>query len=258
MLADQIKAYMAERGSAFLPRVYESVDSTNTVLAALARDGAPEFTAVIAGAQTAGRGRGEHRFFSPAGCGVYFSLLLRPKFHAETAAKLVTPALAVAAAQAIERVSGETAGIKWVNDVFVRGRKVCGILTEAAPDAAGGLAWVIPGIGINVRAPEGGYPPEISATAGAVFSGEAPKDAAAKLAVETIDRLIELYHAMPACGFHAEYDRRLTLRGRRVSYGGGSHGTVLGIDKDFRLLIRTEQGGIEALDSGEVRCKDTK
>lgn len=258
MLADQIKAYMAERGSAFLPRVYESVDSTNTVLAALARDGAPEFTAVIAGAQTAGRGRGEHRFFSPAGCGVYFSLLLRPKFHAETAAKLVTPASAVAAAQAIERVSGETAGIKWVNDVFVRGRKVCGILTEAAPDAAGGLAWVIPGIGINVRAPEGGYPPEISATAGAVFSGEAPKDAAAKLAVETIDRLIELYRAMPACGFHAEYDRRLTLRGRRVSYGGGSHGTVLGIDKDFRLLIRTEQGGTEALDSGEVRCTDIK
>lgn len=257
MLADEIKAYMAERGSAFLPRVYESVDSTNTVLAALAREGAPEFTAVIAGAQTAGRGRGEHRFFSPAGCGVYFSLLLRPRFPAETAAKLITPASAVAAAQAIERVSGETAGIKWVNDIFVRGRKVCGILTEAAPDGSGGLAWVIPGIGINVRAPEGGYPAEISATAGAVYPGEAPEDAAARLAVETLDRLIELYRAMPECGFRAEYDRRLTLKGRRVSYGSGRHGTVLVVDSDFRLLIRTEQGSTEALDSGEVRCTDT-
>lgn len=78
------------------------------------------------------------------------------------------------------------------------------------------------------------------------------------MAVETIDRLIELYRTMPACGFHAEYDRRLTLRGRRVGYGGGRHGTVLGIDKDFRLLIRTEQGSTEALDSGEVRCTDIK
>ena len=218
---------MAERGSAFLPRVYESVDSTNTVLAALAREGAPEFTAVIAGAQTAGRGRGEHRFFSPAGCGVYFSLLLRPRFPAETAAKLITPASAVAAAQAIESVSGETAGIKWVNDIFVRGRKVCGIQTER--DAL--VHWFHP--------------------------GEAPEDAAARLAVETLDRLIELYRAMPACGFRAEYDRRLTLKGRRVSYGSGKRGIVLGVDSDFRLLIRTEQGSTEALDSGEVRCTDT-
>ena len=85
----------------------------------------------------------------------------------------------------------------------------------------------------------------------------APEDAAARLAVETIDRLIELCRAMPACGFRAEYDRRLTLKGRRVSYGSGKRGIVLGVDSDFRLLIRTEQGSTEALDSGEVRCTDT-
>ena len=62
---------------------------------------------------------------------------------------------------------------------------------------------------------------------------------------------------MPACGFRAEYDRRLTLKGRRVSYGSGKRGTVLGVDNDFRLLIRTEHGSTEALDSGEVRCTDT-
>ena len=132
MLEESIRAYMAARGSVFEARVFDCVDSTNTVLAALARSGAPEFTAVIAGAQTAGRGRGAQRFFSPAGCGVYFSLLLRPRFPAVTAARLITPACAVAAARAIERASGEAAGIKWVNDVFLRGRKVCGILTEAS------------------------------------------------------------------------------------------------------------------------------
>ena len=251
MLEESIRAYMAARGSVFEARLFDCVDSTNTVLAALARSGAPEFTAVIAGAQTAGRGRGEHRFFSPAGCGVYFSLLLRPRFPAVTAARLITPACAVAAARAIERASGEAAGIKWVNDVFLRGRKVCGILTEAAPDAAGGLAWVIPGIGINVTSPPGGYPPEIASTAGAVFPDAAPEDAAAKLAVDTLDALIGLYKAMPEQRFHAEYLSRLTLLGREVSLPDGVHGTVTGIDTDFRLLVSS--GGKQlALDSGEI------
>ena len=62
---------------------------------------------------------------------------------------------------------------------------------------------------------------------------------------------------MPECGFRAEYDRRLTLKGRRVSYGSGRRGTVLGVDSDFRLLVRTEKGSTESLDSGEVRCTDT-
>lgn len=133
MLEESIRAYMAARGSVFEARVFDCVDSTNTVLAALARSGAPEFTAVIAGAQTAGRRRGSTAFSPRAGCGVYFSLLLRPRFPAVTAARLITPACAVAAARAIERASGEAAGIKWVNDVFLRGRKVCGTSPRPRP-----------------------------------------------------------------------------------------------------------------------------
>ena len=157
----------------------------------------------------------------------------------------------MAAAEAIENVSGETAGIKWVNDVFLRGRKVCGILTEAAPDGRGGLAWVIPGIGINVTPPPGGYPPEIASTAGSVFPCAAPEDAAARLAVETIDRLIALYKAMPAQDFHAEYARRMTLLGREVTLPGGARALVTGLDKDFRLLVRSGDREL-ALDSGEI------
>lgn len=252
MLEEQIKFWMSKRRSIFEARVFDCVDSTNTVLAQLARGGAPEFTAVIAGAQTAGRGRGDHRFFSPAGCGVYFSLLLRPRFPPETAARLITPASAVAAARSIERVSGGTAGIKWVNDVFVRGRKACGILTEAAPDENGGLAWVIPGIGINVQPPPGGYPSEIESVAGAVFRDCAPEDAAARLAVETLDELIELYRAMPAQDFYEEYAERMILTGKRITLHGGAQGIVKGVDGCFRLLVHCDDGRELTVDSGEV------
>ena len=97
----------------------------------------------------------------------------------------------------------------------------------------------------------GGYPPEIASTAGAVFPDAAPEDAAAKLAVDTLDALIGLYKAMPEQRFHAEYLSRLTLLGREVSLPDGVHGTVTGIDTDFRLLVSS--GGKQlALDSGEI------
>lgn len=99
--------------------------------------------------------------------------------------------------------------------------------------------------------PPGGYPPEIASTAGAVFPDAAPEDAAAKLAVDTLDALIGLYKAMPEQRFHAEYLSRLTLLGREVSLPDGVHGTVTGIDTDFRLLVSS--GGKQlALDSGEI------
>ena len=252
---------MAERGSAFLPRVYESVDSTNTVLAALAREGAPEFTAVIAGAQTAGRGRGEHRFFSPAGCGVYFSLLLRPKFPAETAAKLITPASAVAAAQAIERVSGETAGIKWVNDIFVRGRKVCGILTEAALDLESGmLDYAVLGLGFNVAAPADGWPEDLRDVAGALYDGSPAPGARAALAAAFLNAFWPLYRAGPRSGYLDEYRRRQALTGQRVLVtprrGTPRAAQVQGIDDECKLVVRFDgESRPAALNSGEVSVR---
>ncbi len=242
MFERQIRECMARTGAGFEALVYESVGSTNTELARLAREGTAEYTAVIAQAQTAGRGRGEHSFFSPRGSGVYFSLLLRPRFPAETAAKLITPAAAVAAARAIEAVSGRNARIKWVNDIFVGGKKACGILTEAEAGANGRLNWAIPGIGINVSEPEGGYPGELSGTAGAVFESEAPESAAAMLVVLTIENLVGLYEAMPSCGFRDEYARRLIMDER-------AQGRVVGIDEDFRLLLKGRDGELVALDS---------
>ncbi len=111
--------------------IHKCVDSTNTLARQAASNGASEGTVVIAGEQTAGKGRLGRSFFSPGDTGLYMSVVLRPKISAEKAVT-VTAAAAVAAAEAIEILSDRQAVIKWVNDVFVDGRKVCGILTEAS------------------------------------------------------------------------------------------------------------------------------
>ena len=254
---------MAERGSAFLPRVYESVDSTNTVLAALAREGAPEFTAVIAGAQTAGRGRGEHRFFSPAGCGVYFSLLLRPRFPAETAAKLITPASAVAAAQAIERVSGETAGIKWVNDIFVRGRKVCGILTKLASDAeTATVNGAVIGIGVNVTQQREDFPEELRDKAVSVREAgvTVPRAAVAAGIITRLDDLLlrQRILSQPSEALIGELTRRSCTVGSRVeviSPTGEYEALAVGIAPDAGLIVELPDGSRRTVSSGEVSVR---
>ena len=137
--------------------VEQLVSSTNTLLRQRAEAGEPEGLALVAAAQTAGRGRRDHTFFSPPDTGLYLSFLVRPQLSAKDALLLTTCA-AAAVALAIEDCAGVPAEIKWVNDVFCRGKKVCGILTEGALDLeTGGLQYAIVGIGGRLpRRPAGG------------------------------------------------------------------------------------------------------
>ncbi len=154
--------------------VFDCVGSTNDICQAKAAEGfSCDSTAyvAIASSQTKGRGRRGRSFASPDGSGIYMSILLRPEnMLAEDATKLTTIA-AVSVSRAIEDVCGVKAGIKWVNDIFVDGLKVCGILTEArlheAPTAFADYAIV--GIGINVFEPEGGFPEELQGVAGSIL-----------------------------------------------------------------------------------------
>ncbi|MBR3862676.1 MAG: biotin--[Clostridia bacterium] len=98
-----------------------------------------------------GRGRKGRSFFSPDGTGIYMSLLLRPQIHAELALRITTVA-AVSVCQAIEKLSSRKPGIKWVNDIYMDGRKVCGILTETALASGGRLEYAVLGIGVNALA----------------------------------------------------------------------------------------------------------
>ena len=149
-----------------------SLPSTNTALKAMAADGAPEGTVLIAGEQTAGRGRMGRSFYSPPDSGLYLSLLLRPDMSAVEATRL-TACAAVAVAETIEALSGREAQIKWVNDILVDGRKVCGILTEASVDCENGMMrHVIIGIGVNTHVPKTDFPEELRSIAGAAFDAE--------------------------------------------------------------------------------------
>ena len=149
--------------------VKKTVTSTNALLKEKAALGAPEGTVLIALSQTAGRGRFTRSFFSPEDSGIYMSILIRPRISAENAA-LITTAAAVAVAEAAENLSGRKAGIKWVNDVLIDGKKICGILTEASLNIeSGALDYAVLGIGLNAYEPKCGFPQEIKNIAGAIF-----------------------------------------------------------------------------------------
>ena len=237
---------------------HDCVSSTNTVAKQLAEEGAPQGTLVVANSQSAGRGRQGRSFFSPQDTGVYFTLVLRPRFAVEDVA-LITSFAACCLADAIDENTSKHAQIKWVNDVYLRGRKVCGILTEAAVDfESSGLHYAILGIGINLRAPEGGFPPEIAGVAGALFHDEVPPGARARLAAGILNRFFAYYSALPRRDYMEAYRQRSLLTGLEVTYTQGSQsgeGLVLGVDEEARLLLRLPDGQERAFSAGEVQIK---
>ncbi len=242
-------------------QVYNTITSTNTVLKELSHDGAPEFTVLVAAQQTAGRGRMNRAFYSPAVTGLYLSILLRPVMKAEEAL-FITTAAAVAVARAVEELSGKSTGIKWVNDVFLDGRKICGILTEASLDMESGrLECAICGIGVNLCDPEGGFPEELQGIAGSVFGGESlPADARNRLAAGILNHFSEYYRSLSARPFFDEYVRRSIVVGREITVLGRDkprRAHALAIDRNCNLRVRYEDGTEGVLSSGEISIRLT-
>lgn len=226
--------------------------STNTLLKERAASAEP-WHVLIARRQTGGRGRMGRHFFSPEGTGLYMSVLLRPDLPSDRL-WLVTPAAAVAVCRAAEELVAAEARIKWVNDVLIRGRKVCGILTEAGTGPGG--PWAVLGVGINVTEPEGGFPPE-AAEAGAVFPEPVPGRMDA-LAAAFLRHLYALCASGPGRAFVEEYRARSCLNGREVTVlgpGGAQRALALEVDGDCRLRVRYPDGREEALFSGEVSIR---
>ena len=224
----------------------ESCTSTNELLRELAERGAPDRTLLVASHQTAGRGRRGREFLSPPGTGVYFSLLLRPGFERPAS---VTATAAVAAANAVEAVSQARASIKWVNDVLVGGRKVCGILTEGAFTPDGRPAWQIVGVGFNVCPPDGGFPASIRDTAGAIFPAYPGADTVCRLVASFVNGFAPGADALDA------YRARCITIGKRVTVPGpdGTYTAFAeGVDDEYRLVVRKQDGTRTALSSGEV------
>ena len=238
--------------------VLPTAPSTNALVREKANQGRPEGCVIVACEQTAGRGRYGRQFFSPVDSGVYLSLLLRPTAYSPQQATCLTAAAAAAMCQAIEAVTGQQPGIKWVNDIFLHGKKVCGILTEAAVGLeTGTLNYMVLGAGVNLYPPAEGFPEEIQSIAGSVLEHSCP-EAKNRLVGEFLNRFGDFY-AHPECRAYLEdYRARSLAIGRNVtvlSAGKAVSAYAYGIDDDFRLLVRYENGDTEALSYGEIRIQ---
>lgn len=233
----------------------DEVDSTNTYLKHLALSGVSEGTVVIAKAQSMGRGRLGRSFFSKGGIGIYMSILLRPRLRLQDAS-LLTCMAAVAVARSLDAHSSSKVGIKWVNDIYIDGKKVCGILTEGAADNRGNTAFAIVGIGINLCAPDGGFPPDLKDVAGALFSDKAIAQKAYPIIVDSLlDEFFSMYTALPSQSFTHEYASRSILIGKQVMLTQGGQQRpchVLGVNQNCHLLVRYEDGTEEAVFYGEA------
>lgn len=238
--------------------VYPALNSTNAALREKAMAGAPEGYTVIANTQTEGRGRSGRAFYSPADTGIYMSLLLRPKYASSRQAVRLTTMAAVAVCEAIEAVSEEKAQIKWVNDIYVRGKKVCGILTEASFGLEdGSLEFVVLGIGINVSLPAGGFPEEIKDIAGTVFH-ESQSDGKNRLTAEFLNRFMRYYADPDMPDYVDNYRSRSMAIGREIqviSPKGTQTAVALDVDPDCRLIVEYADGRTESLYSGEISIR---
>lgn len=234
----------------------ETSPSTNTELKALAAAGAPAGTVLIARRQTAGRGRLGRSFYSPQGTGLYLSVLLRPNASPEEILQL-TPLAAVAAARAVQKACGAEVGIKWVNDLYFKGKKVCGILTESSFDpSVQDAPAVICGLGFNLFPPKDGFPPELASVAGALTEEE-DDTLFPRLTAAFLEEFSKALLA-PFSVTLEEYRRRSVLTGKTVcspteSFPG--EGLVLGIDDQGGLRLRLEDGKEITLQGGEVSIR---
>jgi BirA family biotin operon repressor/biotin-[acetyl-CoA-carboxylase] ligase len=232
---------------------FEEIGSTNTVAVRLAERGAREGSVVAANAQLAGRGRMGRLWASPAGAGLYASVILRP---AQPNA-LVTIAAGVAVADGIAAASGLAVGLKWPNDVYAGPRKVAGILAEAGGSASG--PFVVVGFGINVL--RASYPPEVADRATSIEAELGRTPDRGLLFAEVLAAFAEAYGELRAGGSPAILDRWRgragAMLGRSVEWSdaGGTHqGTTRDIDEEGGLLVETK-AGVRRIIAGEVRWR---
>ncbi len=253
-----IREHLPSSCSFFDITVLPEVTSTNALLREEAVFGAKEGTVLAARAQTAGVGRMGRSFYSPDDTGVYLSLLLRPDaLSAERAVKITTIA-AVATCEAIEAVSGKFAEIKWVNDIFVDGKKVSGILTEASFNPENGMIdYAVLGVGINVYSPREGFPKDLETVAGAVLASRR-NGAKNRIAAEFLHRFMDYYRDIGNDDYIREYRRRSFVIGKEIIVISGENSIgafALDIDDECRLLVQYEDGSREILSSGEISVR---
>lgn len=253
-----IKPFLSEKSQPFANKIqiYKSLESTNTTAKEMAVAGAEHGTVIISDCQTMGRGRYSRNFFSPSG-GLYMSIILRPEGLRFENPTTVTAFAAVAVCEAIESISPKVPKMKWVNDIFIDGKKVCGILTEAVTDfESGGLDWVVLGIGINVSIRTEDFPDDLQSIATSIFPDEKSSGVRNQLAAEIINRILGFETLPSEAEIFEKYKKRLMMLGKKITVIQNQmeyKATAIDVDSVGHLIVKRENGEIITLSSGEIR-----
>ncbi len=233
--------------------VHREIDSTNSEAKRKIAEGQEGVLLIASDAQTAGRGRQGKSFFSPGGAGGYMTFAF-PSRLPLTAAVSVTTAAAVAAFRAIRDVTGIECDIKWVNDLYLDGKKVVGILTEAISDfEAGEVRHLIVGVGINLYPTA--YPREIADIAAPLDAGRVDRN---RLIARIVDRLLECLSGLESGAHLDTYRRHSMVIGREITYLRGGEAVsarAIDIDEDGWLVIEHADGTRDVLNSGEITVR---
>ncbi len=233
---------------------YKETDSTNTRLRSLVNEGTASCgMACVAESQTSGKGRNGRSFFSPSRSGIYLSVFICPKVSGPHIATISAIA-SVCVIRAIKEVVGVSAGIKWINDIYLEGKKVGGILCEIISVPSGSIKGVVVGVGLNCSIPESGFPKELKDIAG--YLNIKPEEKAL-----LTKKIIEHLRTVSAGGVEwlSDYKENSIVLGKDIlvlpSADKPYRARAMDIDNMGALLVTDEDGEVKRLFSGEISIR---
>jgi len=256
--SETLRKYLLNEYNGIPIHVYKSIPSTNTEAKMAALKGATHGTVILSDEQTSGRGRLGRNFYSPAQTGIYMSIILKPKLSIANSV-LITTAVAVAVCLSIDKFSDKKSQIKWVNDIYIDNKKVCGILTEAVTDfESGNIENIVVGIGLNIKIDDSTFPEELKSIAGSIQSSDKSFISRNKLAAEIINRVLRMSETLEDRDFLRIYKKRSMIIGQNIVYKRNEEwieGFAKDIDEYGGLIVTLNNGENAILNSGEITIR---
>lgn len=242
-------------------REFDVLKSTNETAVAMAQEGAPEGTVIVAARQESGHGRMQRVWSSPLG-GLWFTVILRPQIDPQYAAQ-ITLLAGVAVAKAVRRLyDTESVQIKWPNDLLLDGKKICGILSELQLDENGVIDYAIVGIGVNVALSAADFPAEVAATATSLNTSLHKDFTCDQVLVAIMEEFGILYDKWLLLGADVvmkEWQKLNCTVGRHVLVKDNDQvvfaGTVIDVDEEGAIIVRNEQGIVQSFNFGEISIR---
>ncbi len=252
-----ISKYLSPKVDPELITIYDELESTNKTARSMATFDAPHGSVIISKIQTGGTGRKKRHFSSPKG-GIYMSIILRPENLKMSDYSLITPFAGVCVSKAIEKTTLKSPSIKWLNDLYIKDKKICGILAEAGTDFdTGDLQYIVLGIGINFSSDPYDFPPEIRKTVGSLFGKGEETVSRNKLIAEILNSVLE--GDVPE-SIIDEYRSRMNMLGKRIrviAMDAEYDATAIDINEKGKLVVELPDKSTRILSSEDISIKLT-